>query len=403
MIDILIADDSDGKTAHITNLISEILPAKDKNVRHAKTVASAVALLRQTSFDLLIVDLNIPLRDDEAPRADGGLRLIKALQQQREMHRPTHVIGLTAYAELLAQSAEAFKDDLWHVVQYSDDSTDWMDQVSRKLIYIAETKTASAQHYQTDIAIVTALHSVELESVLKLDGSWEQVLMDGDATIYHSGMFQRGDRKLKVVAAAAFEMGMPATTALSMKMISAFRPRHLAMTGICAGVKGQFGDILIADHSWDYGSGKSRLAEQGASIFLPAPSQIQIEPILKSKFSNFLMDQSVLRAIQSRWTGHHSPNKLSARMGPIASGAAVLENKALIDEIVSHNRKVIGVEMETYGLFSAARACREPRPLAMSIKSICDFGDATKDDRYQEYAAFTSAQFLYEFALSHLC
>jgi len=38
----------------------------------------------------------------------------------------------------------------------------------------------------------------------------------------------------------------------------------------------------------------------------------------------------------------------------------------------------------------------------MSIKAICDFGDERKSDDYLRYAAFTSAQYLYHFALGEL-
>jgi nucleoside phosphorylase len=83
----------------------------------------------------------------------------------------------------------------------------------------------------------------------------------------------------------------------------------------------------------------------------------------------------------------------------VASGAAVLQNKETVKQIVSHNRKVIGVEMETYGVFMAARLCSDPKPVAMSMKSVCDFADKDKGDDYQRYAAYTSTRFLHEFAL----
>ncbi|MGA8792740.1 MAG: hypothetical protein WB498_07425, partial [Candidatus Binatus sp.] len=89
-------------------------------------------------------------------------------------------------------------------------------------------------------------------------------------------------------------------------------------------------------------------------------------------------------------------------LGPIASGASVVQSQPLVRQIESHNRKVIGVEMETYGVFLAARLCRKPRPVAMSFKSVADFADLSKSDKYQDYAAFTSANFLYEFALDSL-
>jgi hypothetical protein len=38
-----------------------------------------------------------------------------------------------------------------------------------------------------------------------------------------------------------------------------------------------------------------------------------------------------------------------------------------------------------------------PRPLAFSCKAVCDLADEKKDDRWQAYAAFTSARSITEF------
>lgn len=74
----------------------------------------------------------------------------------------------------------------------------------------------------------------------------------------------------------------------------------------------------------------------------------------------------------------------------------------MVESIMAHNRKLIGLEMETYGIFLAGRLCVEPRPIAISAKSVCDFGVPPKTDEFQRYAAFTSANFIYEFALDQL-
>jgi hypothetical protein len=58
--------------------------------------------------------------------------------------------------------------------------------------------------------------------------------------------------------------------------------------------------------------------------------------------------------------------------------------------------------METYGVYLACRLCTQPRPLAIAAKSVCDFGAPPKTNEYQRYAAFTSANFIYEFALDQL-
>lgn len=48
--------------------------------------------------------------------------------------------------------------------------------------------------------------------------------------------------------------------------------------------------------------------------------------------------------------------------------------------------------MEAYGIYAAAQSASFPRPSAFAMKSVCDFADPDKDDDYQLYAAYTSAQ-----------
>jgi len=58
--------------------------------------------------------------------------------------------------------------------------------------------------------------------------------------------------------------------------------------------------------------------------------------------------------------------------------------------------------MEIFGVFYSANNGFNPKPKPMAIKSVCDFSDKEKADNYQKYAAFTSAQFMYDFILTEL-
>src|SRR5262249_5042251 len=147
---------------------------------------------------------------------------------------------------------------LWHLLLYERESTAWQETLSNRAIHIAESLTTDglSRGYKTDLAIITAQKAIELDAVLNLPGDWVPRRIDGDDTIYHSGVFSSSNGKLSVIAAAAIGMGMPAAACLTMKLIGSFRPRYLIMTGITAGIGANFGDIIVADQSWDYGSGK---------------------------------------------------------------------------------------------------------------------------------------------------
>jgi len=93
---------------------------------------------------------------------------------------------------------------------------------------------------------------------------------------------------------------------------------------------------------------------------------------------------------------------LKAVLGPVASGAAVVADPTIVQRVQGHARKVVGIDMETYGVFFASQNACKPRPAVISIKSVVDFADSKKDDSAHPYAAFTSAQFLWEFAKANL-
>ena len=58
--------------------------------------------------------------------------------------------------------------------------------------------------------------------------------------------------------------------------------------------------------------------------------------------------------------------------------------------------------METFGVFYSAFNGFNPKPKALSIKAVCDFGDADKSDDFQKFASYVSASFMYEFVLKEL-
>ena len=52
--------------------------------------------------------------------------------------------------------------------------------------------------------------------------------------------------------------------------------------------------------------------------------------------------------------------------------------------------------MEGYGLAYACESARQPRPDWLLIKSICDFADAGKDNKFQLQAATVSMRYCQE-------
>lgn len=405
MIKILIADDNVRKVTQIMDVLNRISEVTEENMEVVPDIISAQRALQQTQYDLVLLDVVLPKRFGEDPEQKGGIQLLEILKSGNKYHVPSYIVGLTAHDSVFEEARDAFSESLWAVIKYEENSDRWERLITDKIKDIMALKSEQSRKnaekkddYCFDLAIICALSKTELQSILGLPGKWERKTIENDCAIYHIGTFKGEKREISVVAAAASQMGMAATSVLSVKMIEHFRPQYLIMTGIAAGVQGkvELGDILVADPSWDYGAGKFT-STNGNSSFCPDHKQIRIDPDIQGKMQFLSLNKSIFERLYLDYPSDKTkPNKpASLHVGPMASGSAVVSDPKIVEGIIEHERNLIGLEMETYGLYYAAAHCSGPRPTAFSIKAVCDFANSDKNDRFQDYAAYVSAGFMY--------
>jgi nucleoside phosphorylase len=411
MINILIVEDNPHKLKTVVKLLRDDLLINNEFIDSASDIKSAKRLLMSNFYDLLILDLVLPLENGDDASPEKGVRFLNDINSNDRLNPPIHIIGLTERDDLTEKFDESFHTNLWHLINYKAEEVNWQDKLKNVTNHLISTRKSFFEKHQKelvcDIAIITALNTPEFDHVLNLSTDWKLIELPGDATKYHTTIFKKNDKQLKIVAACADQMGMTATASLTTKICLHFRPKQIFMSGICAGLKERelnFGDILIAEQCWDYGSGKMKeISNDGTVqdiIFDPDPRPIPLCPDLKAKVNNFLRKEAIRLSIQTNWkAGNKSSFILQAKLGPIASGSYVISSDSILQDIKTHQRKLLGVEMEGYGLYYAAENSPNQFTKPIMIKSICDFGNSAKNDGYQEYAAYTSSQFIYHFIM----
>lgn len=416
MIQILLVEDNPHKQNNIKTVILDNSNIKEGDLHIASSIKEAKRFLYENYYDLMILDLVLPLEENSDANAQFGLDFLEDIHANPMIKSPIQIIGLSGFSDMVEKHGVQFKKRLWHLIDYEADSTGWQDQLKSILYHLVKTRqrfvTESVRKHLYDIAIITALPTPEFEAILKLSDIWEKVSIENEATTYYKTKFSAAGKTRTIIAATADQMGMTASSHLSTKIILYFKPKYLIMAGIAAGVKDRelgFGDILIAEQAWDYGAGKMSEAKQHNSselqdvIFEADTRPIQLTSELKAKITSFIMSNTLLLdTIQNSWPADKPRTKLQAKLGPIASGSYVISSESILNEIKLQQRKLIGIEMETYGVYYAAEHSPDPQTKAISIKSVSDYGDGGKDDKYQKYAAFTSAQFIYNFIMSEL-
>lgn len=391
---LLIVDDEYEKAV----AISQIATAADVHIsiEHVTTSSSARRALRTGRYEFAVIDLNLPDAVGAPPTTDGGIALFDLLMMDQEVSLPAEVLFLTAKEELMSDARTLATARGATLCRFGADTEEWKAVLAGKLKLASErARRAQLQRPSVDIAVVTALFSPELSAVLDLNYGWTERRLADDLTNYHFGSFDRDGQPVQILAASAGRKGMPSAAALASKIVERFRPKYIFMLGICAGVRGKtgLGDVIVADPSWDFGSGKMSEAEDGSPVFLAAPYQKALNPIVSQLAMNLASKAETAKSITAVWGGATPAGNLAIRVGPMASGAAVLAHSGAVLPIAAQNRELIGVEMEAYAVMAAADYAVGPQPTPVAIKSVCDFADAQKSDDWQAYAAFTSARF----------
>lgn len=389
---ILVVDDSYNKVEIIASGI--VSAGLNKNViTHCSNSSDALKQMSENKFDILFLDVQLPNSLGDAIEEDGGVDLLEIVGLNPSIFKPTHIVAITSHESSYQKHKLFFYEKGWVIL---------CSELSREIIkgIIIERLTKNTDLVNIDIAIVTALEHTELQAVLDYPLNWQMMMFPKDPTIYHVGEITlNSGLKKSILAAAAPRMGLVSSTALTAKIQLKFQPNYIFMTGICAGVEGKtnLGDIIAADPVWDWGSGKSTKID-GVSSHLPSPHQISIDTKLRSKLMRYSVEKKYLNEIYCNYkSGVRPPHDLSLIVGPMASGASVVEDENIVNKIKSINRDVIAVEMEAYGVMASVIIASESPAKVIIFKSVCDFANLNKNNDWQKYAAYSSASYAFCF------
>jgi nucleoside phosphorylase len=392
---ILIVDDTPKRYRSLVTELEGVGVSRD-DIDFVQSTNDARDKLDSQPYDLMVLDVLVPLRVGEEEHEQHSLDLLTEINGGGLVHAPTQIVGITADESAADRTHQVFASQLWTLIRYREENADWIVQIVNCVAYLQlhAGQQPEAPQFGTDVAIICALPEPELTAIRNLDWSWQPARPIDDSTFVYDGRVPTSEGELSVVACAAPRMGMVSTALLAAKIIDLLRPRILVMAGICAGVRSKvsIGDVLLADPSWDWQSGK-RTRDMGNAQFSVAPHQLPAPASVRAHVEQIAADTKALEEIAGRWAGTR-PGAPRVKPGPVASGSAVLADGEVIDLIKDQHRELCGIEMEAYGLYAAAHVASSPRPTTFALKSVCDFADEAKSDDYQAYAAYTSASVL---------
>ena len=233
-----------------------------------------------------------------------------------------------------------------------------------------------------DVVVLTAL-DIEAEAFRPLMEKTK------DVETPHRRYFRGYIAGRSVVVWSMRSMGNVGSAIAAQQSIAVWNPDYIILAGITGGFRSkdvQLGDVVVPEQVVSYEAGRE--TEKGT----------------QRRYQVFRTSQSILRAAaaaaDSNWMSSirvDPPEKMArpttVRFRDIASGEKVIASKSWAPEFREAWPKLTGVEMEGFGLLLSMYKS-EDAPEAAVVKSICDWADPRKDDRWQPYAAAAAAAFV---------
>jgi len=278
-------------------------------------------------------------------------------------------------------------------------------------------KNLAKEEKEVDYAIITALYYNEMEEVLRAFS----IGIESKKTFGEYFGFEFTYQSKRIIFMSQHQMGMVDSALLSSEIMLKYNPRFLFMPGVCAGSdKTEFGDVIVAKKIQLFQTGKLKqdsfeLESTTADIDKHTIQAIQtvgkeIIKEIQTEFSDeiqnkmlenledefekqFEEDPNLKSKVLATFKQFKKRKNITPHSRPTACSTFVVDKDGYFDKIrETFDRKIIGLEMEGYGVARASEIINN-RTKTVMIKSVMDKSN-DKSDLYKGFAAYVSAQFI---------
>ncbi|PWQ93735.1 response regulator [Leucothrix arctica] len=168
---ILFVEDNINKRDDIINYINS-LSGLLSNIKSVESIESALDYLERFEVNLLILDLNIPNRDNGNPITDGGITLLNTLDHdtEGEFNRPDTVYAITQHQKLLHEYSGIFKSFNFSINFYSPLHSEWKESLGKHIQWMAGSKKKYNNSSSSSKSVLISVHGI------RTDGNWQEKL-----------------------------------------------------------------------------------------------------------------------------------------------------------------------------------------------------------------------------------
>lgn len=344
MLNIFIVDDSEVKIDRIKLVIKESFLSKSYKITIARNTSEAMLiLLKKSKINLMILDLNLPIRVGGNIKVKSGLQLLKEITKREDVSRPDSIVGLTSFDEIKSQVNEKFNKEGWVIAKFNLKESDWEELITNKIQYLMTTNMNKNQI--TTIPQVVILTAIKEEYRAVRAHLTNLKDNDKDDTSYEIGDFYW--KKQLIANVVIRECGAKNSIAAleTERALHNHSPDLILFVGIAGSRKPndfKIGDVIVPEKIYSYEAGKT-----DKEMFSARPD------------GGFLTYAFIERAKKERlkedWKemikGSYEDFSPNADIGIIASGDQIVEHyDSQVGKILNrYYNDTSAIEMEGFG------------------------------------------------------
>lgn len=172
---ILIVEDNMSKRKKIKEKIEEVFG--EVHIEEVDNIIEAKRKIKEITYDICFIDLQLPLRKGESPQKNGGLNLINDIENcNLDYNNPALTIVISEYEELLNEILK--RKALTYTVKYEEMSIEWEEIIVQKLTLIKKAQQSKKK------SIVFAVHGINTRGTWK--NKFASVITENtDSIAYH--------------------------------------------------------------------------------------------------------------------------------------------------------------------------------------------------------------------------
>ncbi|MCP9756854.1 response regulator [Lacihabitans sp. CCS-44] len=344
MLNIFIVDDSEEKVIRIEKVIKESFLPQSIQITIARSTSQAMGvLLSRNIIDLMILDLNLPVRPGEGIKDKSGLNLLKEITRRNDISQPDSIIGLTSFDDIKSQVNERFNIEGWVVAKFNLKESDWEELIKNKIAYLMTKKMDKKLSRTTPLVVILTAIKEEYRAVkahlINLKDN------DLDDTSYEIGDFYWNDGLVANVVIRECGAKNSIAAMETERAIQNYSPDLIIFVGIAGSRKGndfKIGDVVIPEKIYSYEAGKS-----DKEMFSARPD---------SGFLTYaFIEKAKKERLKDEWKsmikGTYKDYCPNADLGIIASGDQLVEHydSSVGTILTKYYNDTSAIEMEGFG------------------------------------------------------